>query len=256
MPDSTVDPYCLRSNTQVADGTLVDRLWKDNCELVEKFLRNTFVLAQARQDVGDPNGTFGSFQYYSVQDYYYLLATIPHKAFIMKTELPVSMIDLRSAITANINSMSGSLEYADQFYRNLTDPEEIDVPEIAVKNGSLRAAGLGYVQWLQGNTDLGWFGHRVSQIPCYYASEIGWSEIAHFLDSLQDTNKSSIFYRNWISPNLDLSYGAKISKQLEAGKNLYVDNQTFPRYSQLFREAMQFEIAFFESAVGKTLSDV
>ncbi|KAI1086129.1 hypothetical protein F5B19DRAFT_498647 [Rostrohypoxylon terebratum] len=241
---------CERRNTNVPPGSLVDQLWQANCDLVEKFLGNKFVLAQARQEPGRLQETFQSFQYYSVQDYYYLLETVPHEAFVMKTKPPVPMPALRSDINEIIKSMNDSLDYVDSLRTNLTNPEKFNISENTIDTGSLRTVGLGYVHWLKGNTELGWFGHGVSQIPCYY----GWGEIATFLNGTSLI--ASLFFEQWIEPNLDFASGTKISEDLEPWKDLYVNNETFAHYNQLFREAIQFEIAFFESAMNRTLADV
>ncbi|CVK91482.1 uncharacterized protein FMAN_09574 [Fusarium mangiferae] len=54
---------CPRHNPQVQDGTLVDQLWTQNCDLVTKFLNNAFTTAQAAQT---SQGTLESLQYYFV----------------------------------------------------------------------------------------------------------------------------------------------------------------------------------------------
>ncbi|KAI1172043.1 hypothetical protein F4777DRAFT_582327 [Nemania sp. FL0916] len=226
---------CPRKNPYVADGTLIDQLWKQNCDLVARFLNNNFTTWQAITN--NPAATLPSFQYYSAQDYYYLLETVQHKAYLMPSWLPQGY-KLNASINATVDDMKGDLAYAQDFFDDIT--KNLNISKTVIDQGGLQAAGLGYVKWLQASTSLG--------------RDKGWGEIANQLNSSGTTQKNTIFYEKWISPNLDWSYGQKMSNEFQA--NLVFNNSlTFPAYNILFREGLRNEIAFFEGALGKTLND-
>ncbi|KAI0537857.1 hypothetical protein GGR58DRAFT_470116 [Xylaria digitata] len=244
-PNSAVAD-CPRLNPYVKDGTLIDQLWKRNCDLVAKFLNNDFSAFQATTGTLE---AIQSFQYYSVQDYYYLLETAQHKAFLMATWPPSDPISLAAKINETVQSMNGDLEYSRDFRATLTN--NLEVPDHFIDNGTLQAVGLGYVKSLQENTNLGWFEFQVSRIACIY----GWAELANQLNMSSSTNTSTMFYREWIEPNLDWGYGATMSDELQKDLPFNNNSRTFPVYNQLFRQGLRFEIAFFESAMGKNLND-
>ncbi|KAI1639313.1 hypothetical protein F4809DRAFT_657806 [Biscogniauxia mediterranea] len=236
---------CPRNSKLVKDGTLIDQLWRANCDLVNKFLNNTFSVFQA---ISSDAVAFDSFQYYSVQDYYYLVQTAQHKAFLLPTIAPTDS-ELAAQINETTESMIKDLGYASDFREILHDT--FNVSDAVIDSNTLEAAGLGYVKWLQENTNLGWFAFQVSRIPCIY----GWAELAYILDSLPNVNKSTIFYREWINANMGWDYGDKMSKRFEDSLKLFNNSETFPLYNRLFRQGLRFEIAFFESAMGKSLKD-
>ncbi|KAI1370065.1 hypothetical protein F4677DRAFT_451765 [Hypoxylon crocopeplum] len=161
----------------------------------------------------------------------------------------MSETDLISNITTVINSMNHSLEYANTFYRSLTNQSRLNVSAETIHDGAFEAAGLGYVKWLQDNVNLGWFVYQVSRIPCVY----GWAELANNLSETPNVDTASMFYSEWIQANLDWSYGADHSEMLENEVQYHNNSETFMVYNKLFREGMLFEIAFFESAIGREL---
>ena len=55
--------------------------------------------------------------------------------------------------------MLDDISYAMAFRQNLTNVLRID--DKYITNGSFHAAGLGYVSWLETNTNLGWFAYQV-----------------------------------------------------------------------------------------------
>ncbi|KAI1387740.1 uncharacterized protein F4822DRAFT_291359 [Hypoxylon trugodes] len=223
--ESSAEPSCLRLNPEVENGTLIDQLWRNNCDLVEQFLGNAFSVAQAEQT---STGTFTSFHYYSVQDYYYLLETVLHKPYLTETNPPMSEPSLRSSIPAVIDSTNKSFQDAENFRRSLIN--DLEISEDIIKNGTFHAAGLGYVKWLQENINLGWFAYQVSRIPCIY----GWAELAKSLNNRQDVDHSSIFYQEWIVNNLDWNYGASHSQKLQKAVDRYNNSETFEVYNRLF----------------------
>ncbi|KAK2691424.1 hypothetical protein QWA68_008840 [Fusarium oxysporum] len=240
---------CPHHNPEVQDGTLVAQLWRQNCDLVTKFLNNAFTAAQAAQT---SKGTLESLQYYFIQDYYYLTLTVPHKAYLLKSLDPdESAADQTSAINETVLDMTSDLEYASHFRQDLTSPDHLNVSSTVVKNAKLEPVLRQYVDWLGENTKLGWYLFSVSRVPCIY----GWAEIAYQLNQSSSTVRGTKFFDEWISPNLDWSYGAKLSVELQEVLSANNNTETFAVANGLFRRALEFETAFFESAVGKVLED-
>ncbi|RKL04823.1 hypothetical protein BFJ71_g3603 [Fusarium oxysporum] len=238
---------CPHHNPEVQDGTLVAQLWRQNCDLVTKFLNNAFTAAQAAQT---SKGTLESLQYYFIQDYYYLTLTVPHKAYLLKSLDPdESAADQTSAINETVLDMTSDLEYASHFRQDLTSPDHLNVSSTVVKNAKLEPVLRQYVDWLGENTKLGWYLFSVSRVPCIY----GWAEIAYQLNQSSSTVRGTKFFDEWISPNLDWSYGAKLSVELQEVLSANNNTETFAVANGLFRQALEFETAFFESAVGKVL---
>ncbi|KAG5778505.1 hypothetical protein H9Q73_007829 [Fusarium xylarioides] len=204
-PSATAEPIappaeCPRHNPTVQDGTLVDQLWTQNCDLVTKFLNNAFTAAQAAQT---SRGTLESLQYYFVQDYYYLTLTVPHKAYLLKSLDPdESAAEQTSAINETVLDMTGDLEYASSFRQDLTSPDHLNVSSSVVKNAKLEPVLREYVDWL---------------VPLEHI------KAPMHLFELQEV--------------------------LIAANN----TETFAIANGLFRKALEYETAFFESALGKAL---
>ncbi|KAF5586394.1 TENA THI-4 family [Fusarium subglutinans] len=245
-PEPIVTPVeCPRHNPTVQDGTLVDQLWTENCDLVTKFLSNAFTAAQAAQT---SQGTLESLQYYFVQDYYYLTLTVPHKAYLLKSLDPDdSAADQTSAINETVLDMAGDLEYASSFLVDLTSPDHLNVSSAVVKNAKLEPVLREYVHWLGDNTNLGWYLWSISRLPCIY----GWAEIAYQLNQSSSTVRGTKFFNEWLTPNLEWSYGAKLSVELQEVLSANNNTATFAIANGLFRKALEYETAFFESALGK-----
>ena len=64
--------------------------------------------------------------------------------------------------------MLEDVSYAGTFRKDLID--KIGIPDNIISDGHFHAAGVGYVKWLQSNTNLGWFAFQVSRIACIYVS--------------------------------------------------------------------------------------
>ncbi|ENH62278.1 hypothetical protein FOC1_g10015246 [Fusarium oxysporum f. sp. cubense race 1] len=219
---------CPRHSPEVQDGTLVAQLWRQNCDLVTKFLNNAFTAAQAAQT---SKGTLESLQYYFIQDYYYLTLTVPHKAYLLKSLDPgESAADQTSAINETVLDMTSDLEYASHFRQDLTSPDHLNVSSTVVKNAKLEPVLRQYVDWLGENTKLGWYLFSVSRVPCIYGQ-----------------NSSTSGFLRTLTGAMELS----CPEVLSANNN----TETFAVANGLFRQALEFETAFFESAVGKVLED-
>ncbi|KAI1047248.1 hypothetical protein LB505_013286 [Fusarium chuoi] len=236
---------CPRHNPQVQDGTLIDQLWTQNCDLVTKCLNNAFTAAQAGQT---SQGTLESLQYYFVQDYYYLTLTVPHKAYLLKSlDQDESAAEQTSAINETVLDMTGDLEYASSFRQDLTSPDHLNVSSSVVENAKLEPVLREYVNWLGDNTNLGWYLWSISRLPCIY----GWAEIAYQLNQSSTTVRDTKFFDEWISPNLEWRYGARLSVELQEVLIANNNTETFAIANGLFRKALEYETAFFESALGK-----
>ncbi|KAF5538892.1 TENA THI-4 family [Fusarium phyllophilum] len=243
-PSATAEPIvtpaeCPRHNPTVQDGTLVDQLWTQNCDLVTKFLNNAFTAAQAAQT---SQGTLESLQYYFVQDYYYLTLTVPHKAYLLKSlDRDESAAEQTSAINETVLDMTGDLEYASSFRQDLTSPDHLNVSSSVVKNAKLEPVLREYVDWLGDNTNLGWYLWSISRLPCIY------------LNQSSSTVRGTKFFDEWLTPNLEWSYGTKLSVELQEVLIANNNTETFAVANGLFRKALEYETAFFESALGKVL---
>ncbi|KAK6084510.1 hypothetical protein SCUP234_03299 [Seiridium cupressi] len=251
--------------------TLVETLWQENQGLVEKFLNNEFIKLQAQ---GEQDVTLPAYQYYSTQDYYYLVNYVQYKALRMTTYSEVYPTQLLSIMTEETEALSGDIDYA-WSYRNTTLAGDLAVPLDAIDSGTLDVAQIAYSDWLQKNLDLGWFTMHVQSIPCIY----GWVKLAEYWAEKNTTRKGEIaaghdhsllrrfeltqvsrvdtlFYNTWIEPNNDLSYADDLISFLEANKDAYYSANANQTWTAVFREALQFEIDFFDSALGKSPADL
>jgi len=102
------------------------------------------------------------------QDYYYLVETVPFKEYLLRSDPSASERESITKINETTSSLAEDIEYADDFRRNLTS--QLSIPDFIINNGTFQTTGLGYVKWLQTNTDLGWFAYQVSRIACLYVS--------------------------------------------------------------------------------------
>ncbi|KAF9630189.1 hypothetical protein BFW01_g370 [Lasiodiplodia theobromae] len=236
------------------NSTLIDTLWRDNQDLVDQFLNNDFLKLQAE---GTTENTISSYQYYTVQDYYYLVDYVQYKALRMTTFSESFPTELLSVLAEETASMQGDVDYAWSF-RNDTLATTLSVPLDVVDAGRRGVAQLAYSDWLQKNLDLGWFTLHVMAIPCIY----GWAKLAEHLDSSNTTRKDTVFYKTWIEPNLDPSYGNalmgadKAGDFLEANRDVYYSADANQTWTSVFRQALQFEISLFNSAIGTSLEDL
>ncbi|KAK9797894.1 putative Thiaminase-2/PQQC domain-containing protein [Seiridium cardinale] len=259
--------------------TLVETLWQENQDLVDKFLNNEFIKFQAEEE---QNVTLPSYQYYSTQDYYYLVNYVQYKALRMTTYSEVYPTQLLSVMTEETAAISGDIDYA-WSYRNTTLAGDLAVPLNAIDSGALDVAQIAYSDWLQKNLDLGWFTMHVQSIPCIYVCIgfdcVGWVKLAEYWAEKNTTRKGEIaaghdhsllrrfeltqvsradtlFYHTWIEPNNDPSYADDLISFLEANKDAYYSVNANQTWTAVFREALQFEIDFFDSALGKSPADL
>ncbi|GME45525.1 uncharacterized protein LTHEOB_9951 [Neofusicoccum parvum] len=150
---------------------------------------------------------------------------------------------LLSVLGEETESIQGDIEYA-WSTRNDTLATSLSVPLDVVDSGKRAVAQLAYSDWLQKNLDLGWFTLHVMSIPCIY----GWVKLAERADT--------VFYKTWIEPNLDPIYGNELMDFLEANKDAYYSANANQTWTSVFRQALQFEIDLFNSALGTSLEDL
>ncbi|KAH9884376.1 hypothetical protein F4778DRAFT_800166 [Xylariomycetidae sp. FL2044] len=251
--DRTLGQYPSRSTAprDVAPpdpDTLIGTLWRENHDLVDEFLNVEFVQIQAE---GQDNETLPSYQYYSVQDYFYLIDYIQYKALRMTTYSELDPSTLLSVMAEETESINDDVDYAWSF-RNETLVTDLGIPPEFIDDRGRATEEIAYADWLQKNLDLGWFTLHVMSIPCIY----GWVQLASKFNELTTTNRDTLFYRTWIEVNADPSYGQALSDFLEANKEIYYSLDANKTWTGVFREALRFEIDFFKSAVGKTLEDL
>lgn len=240
--------HVARDEAGLDATTLIGKLWKENKDLVDQFLNVKFLKVQAD---GQQNVTLPSYQYYSVQDYYYLIDYVQYKALRMTTYSELNPTQLLQVMTVEAEDISGDAEYAAQF-RNETLLRDLAIPVKFVDERERATAEIAYADWLQKNLDLGWFTLHVMMIPCIY----GWGQIASKLNASSTTNRNTVFYRTWIEPNNDPGYGQRLSDFLEANKAKYDSPDARKTWTGVFRQALRFEIDFFNSALNKTLEDL
>ncbi|KAL1614634.1 hypothetical protein SLS54_009604 [Diplodia seriata] len=230
------------------ESTLIDTLWDENQDLVDQFLNNDFLKSQAD---GAPEDTVPSYQYYAIQDYYYLVDYVQYKALRMTTFSETYPTKLLSVLTEEAVAIQGDIDYA-WSTRNDTLGTSLSVPLDVIDAGKRGVAQLAYSDWLQKNLDLGWFTLHVMSIPCIY----GWVKLAEHLDQSNTTRKDTVFYKTWVEPNLDPVYSNALMDFLEANKDEYYSTNANQTWMSAFRQAMQFEIDMFQSAVGASLQDL
>ncbi|KAI0012091.1 hypothetical protein F4779DRAFT_614801 [Xylariaceae sp. FL0662B] len=228
--------------------TLIAKLWRENEDLVGQFLNVEFLRFQADNP---QNETLPSYQYYSVQDYYYLVDYVQFKALRMTTTAEFSATQLLATLDAETASVQGSVDDAWGF-RNGTLARDLAVPLDAVDGGRRAGPELAYADWLQKNLDLGWFALHVMTIPCIY----GWGRLAAKLESSNTTRRDTVFYRTWVQANNDPSYGQNLSDFLESYRADYESADAKRTWTAVFRQALQFEIDLFDSALGKNLTSI
>ncbi|KAL7621809.1 hypothetical protein AAE478_007309 [Parahypoxylon ruwenzoriense] len=227
-------------------------LWNDkgNADLVKMFMNNTFGWQLATKNDSE---TVETFKYYSVQDYYYLLEYVNQKATAMIAYPEDSIPEFVQYQNSTAHSMVKDAAFAASFRDSLMNERTFNIPSTTIDNGHLHPAALGYAKWLQQTTKLGWYASQVARLPCIY----GWPKLAASLQVVADSsgNTDTLFYREWIEQNNYNSSAVKLSNLLDT----YYADYSGPRdddiYKMVFRQAMSFEIAFFESAVGRKLSD-
>ncbi|KAI0377174.1 hypothetical protein F5Y04DRAFT_292116 [Hypomontagnella monticulosa] len=164
--------------------TLINLLWNQNRDLVDQFLNVDFLKFQAEHP---QNETLPSYQYYSVQDYYYLVDYVEYKALRMSTIPEFNSTHLLSDINAEADSIKSDTEYSWKF-RNTTLVVDLAIPWSAIDNGKRSVQEIAYADWLQKNLDLGWFTLHVMSIPCIY----GWTQLAAKLNSSDATLKGTM----------------------------------------------------------------
>ncbi|KAL0260204.1 hypothetical protein SLS55_003888 [Diplodia seriata] len=148
------------------ESTLIDTLWDENQDLVDQFLNNDFLKSQAD---GAPEDTVPSYQYYAIQDYYYLVDYVQYKALRMTTFSETYPTKLLSVLAEEAVAIQGDIDYA-WSTRNDTLGTSLSVPLDVIDAGKRGVAQLAYSDWLQKNLDLGWFTLHVMSIPCIYVS--------------------------------------------------------------------------------------
>ena len=124
------------------------------------------------------------------QDYYYLVQTILQRASVLGTSLPGPEDIFLTNINNTVNSMSGDVEFATLFKKNLTD--ELGIDERVIDSGNFHAAGLGYAKWLQTTTELGWFAFQVSRIACVYVRSFVFVTLSNLHSDSFDTLPSGL----------------------------------------------------------------
>lgn len=94
-----------------------------------------------------------------------------NRAYVLESDLPNSVKANATSINDTVTCMQGDIKYASEFRQNLT--HDLGIQATIIDKGMFNAAGVGYVRWLQANTNLGFYAFQVSRIACIYVSVTG-----------------------------------------------------------------------------------
>lgn len=228
-----------------ASSEFIDSLWTDpsNQDLVQEFLGNSFTSKCAQEEDEE---CLPSYRKYSVQDYFYLEDYVKYKAHRLTT-LPEGNIE---TLVNESKHLVNDAKYAKQSrddYVNILGGNETDLNET---NRNIEV--LAYGNFLQSQvSEQDWFNMHVISIPCIY----GWIQIAQKLKADSSTKNDTVFYKNWIEANADDSYADDLSTFLDNNVDEWKSqvntgtDEMMGRWNYLFRTALRFEIALFESAL-------
>lgn len=93
-----------------------------------------------------------------------MLETATYKAHVVEPRPPTPQ-QMYSAVVGVQTSMNYALNF-----RQKTLIDGLHIDKSIIDDGSFNAAGIGYVRWLQANTNFGLNAFLVSRIACIYVS--------------------------------------------------------------------------------------
>jgi thiaminase len=102
------------------------------------------------------------------QDYYYLVETIQHNAFVTSSRLPQGS-KLVLNISDTMHDMQVDFNFSQSFRKDITS--NLHITDNDIDEGGLQSAALGYVKWLEQSTELGRYAWQVARIACTYVGE-------------------------------------------------------------------------------------
>ncbi|KAL9102189.1 MAG: hypothetical protein Q9163_002637 [Psora crenata] len=173
----------------------INKLWNapENQDVVEKFLNNKMCMQCAENK--DPDACLKLFQTYAIQDYFYLVDYFKFKALRLTT-IPQADFD---TLTAEAQSIGRLPDYVAEWMESC---KQIGVTPEQIQSQERSVAELAYANYLQINASRDdWFNSHVIMIACAY----GWSKLSKKLYDDNSTDKTSLFYKDWILTNIDTS---------------------------------------------------
>ncbi|KAK4220656.1 hypothetical protein QBC38DRAFT_172356 [Podospora fimiseda] len=182
-----------------------------------------------------------AYQDFAKQDYLYLIENVRFKALRFAKLKSTAQLEEWRAQSQRITSAVNIVED----WRK-TCIEDLKIPASEMKNIEPSAAQIGYASFLNGQTILDdWFSLYITTIPCIY----GWSQIAKRLDEDPRTDHGTPFYKTFIKPNLESESAKKLCQFIEANRKFWSSGVTENVWNTLFRTALKFEIALFDSVL-------
>ncbi|KAK7051304.1 hypothetical protein VNI00_004804 [Paramarasmius palmivorus] len=237
---------------QATPDVVINKFWKnaDNKEIVDAFMNNKLCIeaAQGKQEA------FDAYKKYAVQDYFYLLdwfkfrvlrlATLPHNDF--------NLVPLGDELDSVYKSL---YDFVIDWYITCLKPVSQKDRGVGLKPEDFqveRTVGeIAYGQFLQNNArEDDWYNLHIILIGCYWA----WSKLAVNLYNDANTKRDTIFWNNWIVPNVKV-IDDKTAEMADFANALSYENaQTYTskmsdeQAQELFRTALRLEVGLFNSS--------
>ncbi|KAJ3867053.1 hypothetical protein EV359DRAFT_61786 [Lentinula novae-zelandiae] len=169
-----------------------------------------------------------AYKRYAVRDYFYLLD---------------------SKLQDEANSVARYPGYAEDWFKTCVGDLGLSMDDFRVERS---IAEIAYSQYLMHNAQGDdWYNLHVILIACYW----GWCKLALELYKKDSTDKTTIFYKNWILPSVDITNGepeiaqsAKtLSKFLDMNAGMMTSGVSRIQGKDLFRTALRLETSLFNS---------
>ncbi|KAH7869743.1 uncharacterized protein C8R40DRAFT_1259009 [Lentinula edodes] len=223
----------------------INKLWGDqnNKDVVAAFMNNKLCVEAAKGG----KQALDAYKRYAVQDYFYLLDSVKFKALRLAT-LPYDDFDVEK-LQDEANSVARYPGYAEDWFKTCVGELGLSMDDFRVERS---IAEIAYSQYLMHNAQGDdWCNLHVILIACYW----GWCKLALELYKKDSTDKTTIFYKNWILPSVDITNGepeiaqsAKtLSKFLDMNAGMMTSGVSRIQGKDLFRTALRLETSLFNS---------
>ncbi|KAJ4487544.1 heme oxygenase-like protein [Lentinula aciculospora] len=234
----------LKSDVEPQDIE-INKMWRDphNKDVVSAFMNNKLCVEAARGD----KDALEAYKRYAVQDYFYLLDSVKFMALRL-AKVPFDDFDVEK-LQDEADSVAKYPGYANDWFKTCVGELGLSADDFRVER---TIAEIAYSQYLMHNAQADdWYNLHVILIGCYW----GWCKLAVELYKSDNTDKNTIFYKNWILPNIDLTSGkpeiaqsAKtLSKFLDMNVGMMTSGVSRAQGKDLFRTALRLETSLFNS---------
>ncbi|KAK7051299.1 hypothetical protein VNI00_004799 [Paramarasmius palmivorus] len=232
---------------------VIDKFWNNpkNQDVVDAFMNNTLCNEAAK---GNPDA-IAAYKKYAVQDYFYLVDWFKFKVLRLAV-LPHDDFDFDD-LSDELDSVHDSLKsYVVDWFTTCIKPEAEGGLGLSADDFQVeRTVGeIAYGQSLQNNARQDdWYNLHIILIGCYWA----WSKLGVKLYNDPTTVKDTIFYNNWILPNVKVDANGTaemadsanaLSLFLDQNASTYASTITEEQAQELFRAALRLEVGLFNSA--------